>query len=70
VFRIRIRIRVDFDRLDPDPDRDPGGKKLPTKIEKPKGNVTKFHVLKCFLCSLLRAEGFSSSFDVPNPDPH
>jgi hypothetical protein len=28
----RIRIRIDIGRLEPDPD--PGGEKLPTKIEK------------------------------------
>jgi hypothetical protein len=28
----RIRIRIDFGLLDPDPD--PGGQKLPSKIEK------------------------------------
>jgi hypothetical protein len=47
--------------LDPDSirsvDPDPGGQKLPTKIEK-----KKFHVLKC--CPVLKAEGFSCSLDV------
>jgi hypothetical protein len=33
----------DFVRLDPDPD--PGGQKLPTKIEKSE----KFHALKCWM---------------------
>jgi hypothetical protein len=39
----RIRIRIDFGRLEPDPD--PGGQKLPTKIEKN-------YVLKCWMFSL------------------
>jgi hypothetical protein len=43
---LRIRIRIDFGRLDPDPD--PGGQKLPTKVEKSE-NISCFKVLDILL---------------------
>jgi hypothetical protein len=46
---LRIWIRIGSVGSDPDP----GGQKLPTKVEK----IKKFHVLKCWMFSL-RAEGF------------
>jgi hypothetical protein len=43
---LRIRIRIDFGRLDPDPD--PGGQKLPTKVEKSE-DISCFKVLDILL---------------------
>jgi hypothetical protein len=55
VLRIRIWIRIGFGRLDSDPD--PGGQKLPTKIEKKE--------ISCFEVS---AESFSCILDVLRVD--
>ncbi len=54
-----IRIRIELGRLDPDPN--PGGKKLPSKIEFEKWRNFMF---RRAACSLLSAEGYFWGLDA------